>query len=341
MKKIYNIAIAALIGIAAVSCDSADVKVPVSTPVVSEQGATYESLSFKWSKVEGVNQYGIRLINPEGKAVYTAVTRTASVEITGLEPATEYTLEITAYAADMSSNGSSVPLTLKATTDPLTPLDTPLIYDETIYNFVFTWDAVSLASGYEYTLTKDGETVHKGIVDEETVTFSNGSLADGNYNLSIVALTSTPGYCSSPVATIAFQGGIHKAYECTGTYTSAVLGTSWEVTLIAYSDLSYEMKGWCGVSGYDLNFDCTGNVTSNFQFDSRSLTIEGVEADAQGYSPVETGLTSMPTLRIDTTNAKTQVRQRKSSGNVFVDLYVVNPTTGVIVKDSFKATNVL
>lgn len=256
LYKISSLLVTALMfTMATVSCDDDGViPTPLETSTGSLDKASHNSLSFDWERVAGATQYSCQLSDAKG-VVDTKVTNVPSVQFTGLEPSTDYTLTVLAYAVPYSNQTTSEPLELHGRTSDLIVLGTPqLVMDRAGNNLTFTWDVISRAKTYSYTLTKDGEEYESGTTSETSLTFKN--LETATYVLSVTAQTDRSGYTDSETAVLStdFVWENPVAWSVTGTYTSGRLNESWSATLTAYTDGSYTLKNWYNVEGYDLNF---------------------------------------------------------------------------------------
>ncbi|MDE6480035.1 MAG: hypothetical protein K2L45_07160 [Muribaculaceae bacterium] len=277
------------------ACDSdTDLREALAQPSVTQGNSNYQSLSFSWEKVGNAIQYGYRLIDPNGRAVKADVTQKTSVQITGLQPATTYTLQVWAFAC-MDGDYSTPPaITLTATTAALEKLSTPTIIASSENGVTFRWDAVPNALEYSYTVTdSDGATVISGITGDTFIQISG--YPDGDYTISVTAL-GHDGYSQSDTATATGTILVYEVYRVNGTYHSAELNSSWTATMVAFSDNTYSILAFYGVEGYNLDFSVnTSNAADMFAITNG----EYVNDTAAGYVTwqVPTGL-SEPAMLI-------------------------------------------
>ena len=252
-------AVALVLGASAVSCSDDD-KVPTPLPTTggNMQASTYNSLSFTWSRVDGAIQYGYELAEATTPdvAVATGVTDKTEAAFTDLKPSTDYTLKVWAYAAMCSDNTSSTPVTLTARTADIVVLPTPVItVSQDVNDVTVAWDAIEDAENYTLTVTAaDGTVVESTTTEDTQLTVS--SLANGEYTFTVVANINRDGYANSKpgLYNYTFQKAHVELWRTEGTYSSSITGSSWEATIVAYADDTYEILGWYGVEGYNLTF---------------------------------------------------------------------------------------
>lgn len=271
-----------LVAVLGGSCSDDDaVQTPLGAPHVTNSYATVSSLTFTWDKVEGVSSYSCELKDTYGETVDGTVTVSTTAAFTGLQPNTEYTLEVYAYAAIGSGNTTSQVATLKATTAAVVTLKMgELTVEVKGTTAVLSWEEVEHAESYAYTYMADGKEV-VGTTEEPRLTLRQ--LPQGDYRVSVSAVPAEDdeAHAASPAASVTFTIAQEKTalWMATGTYTSA-LGASWKAVLIAWNDDSYTLSGWYGVEGYDLTF--TVNK-------SGEMELTDYEEDG-GYFYVPTGL---------------------------------------------------
>lgn len=238
------------------SCSDDDVDTPLTdTGEVVNSGTTYDSLSFEWDKIGGATQYGYELLDNNDELVYRDVTSITSATIGSLMPSTEYTLRVWGYAAIGSGHIASEPIIIKATTDPLKTLSAPrLSSSQAEVTNTVSWTRVTGATEYEYTLANAaGEQVDFGTVTSRNVTFTH--LDNGTYTVTVKALSTTPGYeAAGESATLNFTVNIVPVWSAEGTYKSAVLGKSWDATIVCYGGGHYSILNWYGINGYNFDF---------------------------------------------------------------------------------------
>lgn len=294
MKKIKFIAMLLSLACAAgfTSCDSDDdIKAALERPTVTQDATAYNSLSFSWNKIANAVQYGYRLVDPNGSAVNSGVTQATSVKFTSLQPSTTYTLNVWAFSA-MDGDYSTPPaVTLTATTDGLTPLAAPEVTLAASERLEASWERVTGAKQYSYTVTKDGALV---VSDVTSSTSFTQVLPAGTYSVSVVALANGK-YSNSPAGTATTTLNVTELYTVTGQYYSAALGKAWEAKMTAYSNGAYTIFNFYGVNGYNLEFANTpSNRNNKFSF----LNGEEVNDEVAGYKTwqIPTGSWLYPTL---------------------------------------------
>lgn len=270
------------------SCsDDNDVKTPLSSTQIENGGATYNSLSFHWEPVAGATQYGYELSDPNGKLIVRDVTDVCEATFNELQPSTEYTLTVWAYAGIFGDHATSAPIVLKATTDGLSKVATP----EPEYNAngsasVISWGEVPNATSYSYILSSGEEIISSGEVETTSVTFNN--LEKGDYKFEISANSTEPGFTDGDSGILNFSVTTVEIWRVSGTYTSAITNKSWQATLVAYDNDSYSLLAWYGVEGYDFNFSYDKNDTED------PFKISGYEYDEGSYTyGVPSGVSSL------------------------------------------------
>lgn len=242
------------------SCsDDNDLKPALQSPTVSETTRAYNTLSFEWSEVANAVQYGYRLSDEGGVAVKAGVTHNKSVTITGLQPATTYTLEVWAFAS-MDGDYSTPPaVTQTATTDALVKLGTPInltATSEDDINYTVSWTAVTDAETYAYSIRKSsGEEMTSASTSDTEVAVKD--LETGDYVFSVYAM-GYDGFESGSAASVSFHVEVPEVikpvYTVKGLYNSAQMNASWYATMEAYADGTYKILAFYGVEGYDLDF---------------------------------------------------------------------------------------
>jgi hypothetical protein len=337
MERISNIRTYAAVGFMAVSaltlctaCDNDDdvVKAQLASPEITLVDSTATSLTFSWSSVDQAYQYEYELRDSREVLVEGNLTDKNSVTIEGLNPETEYTLSVVAYAQDVRYYLASESATLSAKTDvapivaselwraegTFTSTDlgdswtaTLVAYDDNHYELL-SWygvegynlqfyvtadgglDLSNYESSYGYYYVPTGRSDYEqaalyvadgysGFSGDETKgsIFVWDYLAAGGYDKFTWGTTNEPETPSDTDRT--------ALWSADGTYTCAVLATSWKATLTAYSDGSYTLASWFGVEGYDFTFSLTADsvLTANYSLDEFQ------------YYCVPTGRTDYPT----------------------------------------------
>lgn len=286
--KIFFVTLMCVFGFASCSDDDNTATTPLDTPVLAGDGATVSSLSFHWDAVEGATQYAYELKDPEGAVALGGVTTSTSLIATGLKDNTTYTLTVWAYAAIGSQLGTSPIATLTATTEEIVPLEVPdPAFEEGRGSVTISWPAVENAASYYYYYEVNGEKV-EGTTTDNSVTLTG--LPSGTYTFHVKALSGSEEYSDSEEISITFTCTQKtELWRRKGTYTSAILGTSYSASLVAYSDGTYAIEKFYGVDGYDLEFyvdDATGALVFTNQYESD-------EYYDYVYSGLEGGMSSL------------------------------------------------
>ena len=281
MKHTKTLAILLSLGMAigfSACDDNDDIRQALSSPSVSQENASYQSLSFSWNKIDNAVQYGYRLIDPNGIAIKADVTQKTSVKFTGLQPSTTYTLEVWAFAGLDSDYSTPPAVTLKATTDALVQLATPAVTATSDNGLTFIWEAVPNAIDYSYTVVDaEGAVVESGTTRDTYLQLSG--LPNGDYTITVTALAHG-GYSQSEAGNATGTVLISELYRVEGIYRSAQLDSSWNATMVAYSDNTYSILSFYGVEGYNLDFTVnTANSGDMFTI----LNGEYVNDTAAGY----------------------------------------------------------
>lgn len=246
-----------LVGVAAmmVACDDNDIDI-FSSPVVDDaslsgatEATTVSALTFAWQPVDGVNQYGYSLADPEGKVQREGVVNEPTVTFTKLNASTTYTLTVEAFGA----NGVNTRrFTMSGTTGDIISLNAPVNFEieQLSGKVTIKWSAIEHADHYGYTVVNaEAETVDEGTVDEPSLTISG--LAVGDYTFTVYAYSDDEAYSQSGTATYLFARTREVKQSKEGTYESYWLG-SWPCTLDICDDGSYVIRNFMQVEGYDL-----------------------------------------------------------------------------------------
>ncbi len=256
MKKIYCLALLlSAMSLGFVACDDDDddvVKTPLESPSVENDGVKVSSLSFNWQQVAGATQYAYELYDASGDLVTGGVTTATSVIIPSLQPNTEYTLKVWAYAAIESDKSTSPIATLKATTAAVTALGAPVPTASTANGSIaISWPEVENAQSYKYSYVVDGETI-EGETETNSITISG--LAVGEYTIEIYSVSGDEAFSDSEKITLTFQRAKAEVWRKTGTYKSFALDKSFEADIVYYDDMSYTIEAPIGVAGYSISF---------------------------------------------------------------------------------------
>lgn len=291
MMKKYLLPIAAMAMTAAMTaCSDDDGRIwVVDDPdiAISENEAGFSSLTFEWEKVDGVNQYGYELADPDGSIVARGVTDDNIMTFESLLPSTTYTLTVYVYGPDGTPTRRIV---LSATTKAIVKLAAPVVTADVKGARVnITWDAVDNAGHYHYSYLVNGDEVAG---DTDVCSLELRALPAGDYTFTVTAVTDAEGYASSDASSCDFSRVRNAVWSVDGTYISALFPAGinrWDATLTCYDDGSYVISDWYGVAGYDMEF------TVN---DDLSVDIESNRTDAWGYYLVASGTEQVPDVNI-------------------------------------------
>lgn len=271
------------------ACNDDDEKVWVvddPTIEINETGTSYNTLTFEWDALEGVNQYGYELSDPEGTIVARGVTDDTMVIFDELMPSTTYTLTVYAYGPDGTTTRR---FTLTGTTKTLVKLSAPeLSATQTGARIYVTWNAVPDAGYYHYSYLLNNEEITG---DTNDTTLELVGIPVGEYTISVMTVADGEGFESSETSNCNFSRNRNEMWSVTGDYISSILssGNSWKVTMTAYDDGSYVLNDWYGVKGYNMEF------TVNEDY---SLNIETDVTDSYGYYLVPSGKSQVPEVNI-------------------------------------------
>lgn len=313
------------------SCEDKEVKTPLATAQMEEADISYTSLRFKWNNVPNALQYDYTLTSADGNVIASDVTQDNFVEISGLEPATEYIFCVLAYAAMDGDNTTSAPLELKVTTLTASMLETPVLNIEVEGRYaVVDWNAIPYADEYTYKLTRDSEIQEEGTVTDNSLSFS--ALDPGMYVLTIKAQTSDDAYADSEtVAT--FHIVRNELWRVAGTYTSALIDGSWAVTMIAYSDDSYELVDWYNTNDNNLNF-FIDKFSDDGAFEMSASEYE-YNDDSKAFA-VPAGRSGLPVVYVFPYDTKRFVMTGdKDGGTLEIAVKNRNSSTGSARRDRF------
>ena len=135
----------------------------------------------------------------------------------------------------------------------------PALLSSTETSLTFSWDKVSGAVQYSYTLTaSDGTAVDGGTTANTSIEFT-GLASSAAYIFSLTAYpeVGSEDYLTSDAATLTANTAdippVTELWRVTGTFDDGT-GNTWDDVLIAYSDGSYTIKDWYNIKGYDFEF---------------------------------------------------------------------------------------
>lgn len=315
----------ALILSATPGCSDDDTKlIPLDQPELTVSDALYNSLTFHWDKVKGARQYYYEFAKAgSDDIIESGLTKSNSLSFGDLVHDTEYTLKVLAYAAIESDNTTSEPKVLTGRTADLTSIESPVVSQQREVNtLIFTWDAVTNARDYEYTFTdSEGNDMGGGSTFSTSVSFSD--LQTDKYTFTVVARTIEDGMRDSAPATLTvdFVREHVEIWRLTTPYSSALLGESWDVTLVAYDDNAFTLLDWYGEAGYDFSFTIdTSDSDDMFKVDQNVYAYDS----ATGAYAVPTGIESMPTVYV--TASGNQSAFEGNSGKGSIDIKVSDGT---------------
>lgn len=299
--KILNAIIAvaaAALGAVATGCSDDETLTPLTATDGTVAEAAYSTLTFKWGAVEGARQYSCQLREgTEGSILATEVVKTTSITFDNLQPSTDYTLTVLAYATIGSGFTTSEPIVVTGRTADIQAIPSPVVsVTREVNSMIFEWAHIESAASYRWELL-DGA---GNIIDEGSTRALNATvedLATGSYTFKVTACTDEPGFKDSEpsVTKFDFVRQSLEVWSVTGTYSSALLGKQWSAVLTAYDDNSYRLAGWYGAEGSDLLF----TVDPEDADDMFHLPADTYSYDqATGRYAVPTGLASPATVYV-------------------------------------------
>lgn len=313
------------------ACSDDEVKTPLPSVNGYLMDVSYTSITFSWKGVEGATQYGYELyLSDEEDVMESGVTHDTFATFSNLEPATEYTLKVWAYAAIDSEQTTSDPRILTATTLTAMPLGKPQLQVEVEDRHVSVeWDEIAHADEYTYVLTSEGEVVEDGTVEEGELTFP--VLDPGVYTLTVTAVSDSDAYLdgeSSKSITITSE----EIWRVTGTYTSALLSASWKVTMVAYSDNSYELVDWYSTDMSSLKF-YINKFDSDYPF-TLSEADYTYDDETEAFA-VPVGRSGLATVYVYPYSGRCTFSGDKNGGSIVVGVKNRNASKGNASRDTF------
>lgn len=313
--KYLGLLAAAMVAAASWSCSDDEVATPLGKSEMTVGDASYNSLTFTWGNVKDARQYSYQLVKTDTESILeTGITKETSVSFSGLDYDTEYTLTVLAYAAMDSEHTTSEPIVLTAKTNDLTDLTTPApVMTREVNTIILNWGAVEGARDYAYTLTDaDGNSIASGTTYDTYASFAD--MQSGTYTFAVVAQTETPGFRNSQPGTVSidFVRERVEVWRTSGTYNSALLGSSWPAELVAYDDNSYCLFSWYGVDGYNFDFTLDQSDASNMLHPDDSYTHDS----AAGSYSVPTGLSSPAAVSVFATDNRSAFEGSAGRGTI-------------------------
>lgn len=318
LHKLIAFAGLALILSAAPGCSDDSTLTPLPKPEMTLGNATYSSLSFNWSKVNGARQYYYELTKSgSDDIIQSGLTKDHTITFASLEPSTEYTLTLLAYAAIDSDNTTSEPIVLTGRTNDLIAIASPTpTWSRELNSLIFEWDAVTNARDYAYSFTDaEGNEIASGTTFNTSVAIE--SLQTSRYTFSVIAQTIEDGMRDSDPGTISidFVREHEEIWRVTTAYSSSLLGESWNATLVAYDDNAYTILDWYGVEGYDFSFKIDeSDAADMFKVDKDVYPYDA----ATGSYAVPTGIESMPTVYVTASANQSAFEGSTAKGNVSI-----------------------
>jgi hypothetical protein len=243
--------------------------------------------------VANAGSYSYVLKDASGATIKTGTTTSTSINFSGLEANSTYTLEVTAISSDTSAYKDSGTLTLTGTTSAPQPvaLATPKVSAQVAARTVVTWDAVDKAEAYIVSYEKNGTAV----ADTTTATSANVDFLPLNtaVTISVVAINESDELSldseAGTTSVTRTRSEVSHARAATTVWddaTSAYVTTDVKYRITAYDDGSYTVKNWYGYYGYDLTFMVedrgTGSITVDGTLYEKPEFVDYAEVDVYG-----------------------------------------------------------
>ena len=241
----------------AVGCSDDNNPTPLDKSEMNIENTTCYTLTFEWEKIADACQYSYKFTNTAtGDIIVTDVTNRTKVTFTDLQPSTDYTLTVLAYAAIGSDRTTSEPIVLTARTADLEPIASPVPeMSRELNTVIFSWQHIDSSTGYQWSLVdEEGTEIASG--ETRALNAEVAGMQSGTYTFSVIALIDQPGLKDSEPAILEFDfvREREEIWRTSGTYTSALTGRDWTSILVAYDDNSYTIEAWYGVEDYNLTF---------------------------------------------------------------------------------------
>ncbi|XP_069053831.1 receptor-type tyrosine-protein phosphatase eta-like [Lepisosteus oculatus] len=173
--------------------------VPGSVTNLTIRSITTSSLLLSWTAPSGnVGSYRVEVSGPTAQSLTVS---TSSVQITGLSPGSNYSLQVVAVAADNVTVGSPVSITTFTVPGSITNLSATYI---TTSSLLMSWTAPSGNVG-SYRVEVSGPTAQSLTVSTSSVQIT-GLSPGSNYSLQVVAVAADNVTEGAPVSITTFTG---------------------------------------------------------------------------------------------------------------------------------------
>lgn len=253
LHKYFAWACALLLSCSVAACSDDDDQALLRPAVdIESNSTTVSSLTFWWPDRDDAASWHYVFKDANGNVLAEEDlprNHARLLVFTGLQPDSNYTLEVTAIAED----GSMVTTVYTARTNAVVQLATPTVTSsQDGYTVTITWQAVSNAASYTYQiLNADGSVYEEGSTTATSLEYDELEL--GNYSVRVQALANQEAYSDSEVGTLDFERVLGRMVTSPGTYTTAN-GTVLNPSLVYMEDGSYIIENFRGIAGYDLTF---------------------------------------------------------------------------------------